>query len=168
MARGKHETQALRARYEALLAVVDDLTEKNAELKVRTRRVEADAAATPGLRQRVAGLERMILNDEFPKLNALRAEMEATISERDALLHWCGKQLSLLCRDMLKGAGLDDRVLPLTVLKDRESGLMRSQYGFSLPESNRAYRRAFAQQQTQGDRNLLNDQDKPDLKRVFS
>jgi hypothetical protein len=143
MARGKHETQALRTRYEALLAVVDDLTEKNAELKIRTRRVEAEAATAPGLRLRVAELEKQVQTSETPVLESLRARHKERVADLEALIGECVQFImsSDEANRHLEGYRLQ------SFLVEGMDARLRADYGlvFSAGQSlNRQYRRAQA------------------------
>lgn len=81
MARGKHASQAARQRYEATLVVVDRLTDKTAELKVRTRQVESLAMQVEPLRKRVAELERQLAGEETARLSLLRDAYETKVAE---------------------------------------------------------------------------------------
>lgn len=83
MARGKEALQAERARREAAMDHVRRLTDELVDYKLRTRRVEREAAATPGLRTRIAELTRQIEQADGPNAAALRREQERRRSESD-------------------------------------------------------------------------------------
>jgi hypothetical protein len=84
MARGKHAAEAARRRYETSLEVVDRLTEKNAELKIRTRRVEAAAARVPALEARIRDLETQLETLVTPHVERMRELHEMRQAELQA------------------------------------------------------------------------------------
>lgn len=79
--KGKHAAIAARRQAEAATAVAERLADKNAELRLRTRQVETDAAMVPALRGRIRELEVQIEESAFPRVRALEDALEAQRAE---------------------------------------------------------------------------------------
>jgi hypothetical protein len=108
MAKGKEGLQAERRRYEAAMDHLHRLTEELADYKIRVRRVEADAAATPGLRKEVQVLRAQVEEITGPALEAERDAHAKTKSDHEQKL----MELSRVIGEAItRGADGSDRTL---------------------------------------------------------
>jgi hypothetical protein len=147
MARGKHAAQAARQRYEATLEVVDRLNERTAELKIRTRQVEALAKEAEPLRRRVAELEMQLAAVESPKLEQLRTLHDQRVLELEDLLSFCVRLHDSMFVTLCKAFGdAAYDCIPAYTYDDNRFKKLTGQYGlFQSDFFPRDVRRMLAQ-----------------------
>lgn len=154
MARGKHAAMAARRRYETTLVLAERLADKNAELKTRARKVEADAAHLPAAMKRIAELEKQLDEGVTPALRKERDEREAERVE----LELAAADLKRVIRELYSAAELaiesvrgdqeHPRWIPGWILEQRARlGIVM----VGTRDSARRFRRAQEQNRTSAD-----------------
>lgn len=105
MARGKHSAIAARRQAEAALELAERLGDKNADLRARARRVEADAARVPALEARI----RIVIEERDAAVSPILAREREEARSRIAEMEEVCRKLRAAVKDMMSSV---DPLLP--------------------------------------------------------